>query len=158
MNTEGTGIGLSITEKLVSLLNGKIWVSSIYGKGSDFFFSIPYLGPKNQSVSQKETLKMNLSPSPEIMRPVLVVEDDKTSYMLIKEFLKPLNIEIHHVTDGTDAINFLKVNPKIPIIAQTASAMIGDREKALSAGCDDYITKPLDFKKLQELVKTYLPN
>jgi signal transduction histidine kinase/CheY-like chemotaxis protein len=186
MNTEGTGIGLSIAEKLVSLLNGRIWFNSIYGKGTDFFFSIPYVGPKNQSLSQKKTQKMNLSPIPENMRPILIVEDDKTSYVLIKEFLKPLNVEIHHVTDGKDAINFIKINPdirlilmdiklpfmdgyeatkvikqinpKIPIIAQTAYAMIGDREKALGAGCDDYITKPLDLKKLQELVKPYLSN
>jgi CheY-like chemotaxis protein len=106
--------------------------------------------------------------------------------MLIKEFLRPLNIEIHHVTDGIDAINFIKmnpdvslilmdiklpfmdgyeatkvikqINPKIPIIAQTSYAMLGDREKAIIAGCDDYITKPLDLKKLQELVKNYLSN
>jgi CheY-like chemotaxis protein len=184
MNTEGTGIGLSIAEKLVSLLNGKIWFNSIPGKGSDFFFSIPYVGPKYQSLLQKKTQKMSLSLNPEIIRPILVVEDDKTSYMLIKEFLRPLNIEIHHVTDGTDAINFIKINsdtrlilmdiklpfmdgyeatkaikqinPKIPIIAQTAYAMIGDREKAISAGCDDYITKPLDLKKLQDLVKFYI--
>jgi signal transduction histidine kinase len=185
-NTEGTGIGLSITEKLVSLLNGRIWLSSVVGKGSDFFFSIPYIPPKNQLSSQEKTKKMNLSQNSEIIRPILVVEDDKTSYMLIKEFLRPLNIEIHHVTDGTDAINFIKINPdirlilmdiklpfmdgyeatraikminpKIPIIAQTAYAMNGDREKSLEAGCDDYITKPLDLKKLQELVKPYLLN
>jgi signal transduction histidine kinase/CheY-like chemotaxis protein len=186
MNTEGSGIGLSIAEKLVSLLNGRIWFGSIFGKGSNFFFSIPYIASQNQSASQKKTQKMNLSPTPEIMKPILVVEDDKTSFMLIKEFLRPLNIEIHHVTDGTDAINFIKmnpdirlilmdiklpfmdgyeaikaikqINPKIPIIAQTAYAMLGDREKALSAGCDDYITKPLNLKKLQELVKPYLSN
>jgi CheY-like chemotaxis protein len=127
---------------------------------------------------------MNVSATSEILRPILVVEDDKSSHMLIKEFLRPLNIEIHHVTDGTDAINFIKINPdirlilmdiklpfmdgfeatraikkinpEIPIIAQTAYAMVGDREKALSAGCDDYITKPLDLLKLQELVKRYL--
>jgi signal transduction histidine kinase len=186
MNTEGSGIGLSIAEKLVSLLNGRIWFNSVFGKGSDFFFSIPYDAPKNQPVSQKKTQKMNLSPTSEIIRPILVVEDDKTSYMLIKEFLRPLNIEIHHVTDGIDAINFIKmnpdvslilmdiklpfmdgyeatkvikqINPKIPIIAQTSYAMLGDREKAIIAGCDDYITKPLDLKKLQELVKNYLSN
>ena len=184
MNTEGSGIGLSIAEKLVSLLNGRIWFDSIFGKGSNFFFSIPSVAPKNQSSSQKRTQKMNLSPAAEIMRSILVVEDDKTSYMLIKEFLRPLNIEIHHVTDGADAINFIKtnpdillilmdiklpfmdgyeatkaikqINPKIHIIAQTAYAMLGDREKALSAGCDNYITKPLDLKKLQDLVMLYL--
>jgi signal transduction histidine kinase len=51
LNTEGTGIGLSIAEKLVSLLNGRIWFTSIFGKGSDFFFSIPYIASKNQSFS-----------------------------------------------------------------------------------------------------------
>jgi signal transduction histidine kinase len=186
MNTEGTGIGLSITEKLVSLLNGRIWLSSVVGKGSDFFFSIPYVPPKNQSSSPKKKQMMNVSATSEILRPILVVEDDKTSHMLIKEFLRPLNIEIHHVTDGTDAINFIKINPdirlilmdiklpfmdgfeatraikkinpEIPIIAQTAYAMVGDREKALSAGCDDYITKPLDLKKLQDLVMKYILN
>jgi CheY-like chemotaxis protein len=186
MNTEGAGIGLSIAEKLVSLLKGRIWFNSSQGKGSDFFFSIPYVTPKNQLSLDKKTNKMNLSQTAEKTRPILVVEDDKTSYMLIKEFLRPLNLEIHLVTDGKDAVNFIKINPdirlilmdvklpfmdgyeatkiikqinpKIHIIAQTAYAMIGDREKALSAGCDDYITKPLDLKKLQELVEIYLSN
>jgi CheY-like chemotaxis protein len=59
--------------------------------------------------------------------------------------------------DGYEATKVIKqINPGIPIIAQTAYAMTGDREKAFSAGCDDYITKPLDLKKLQELVKLYL--
>jgi signal transduction histidine kinase len=189
MNTEGTGIGLSIAEKLVTLLKGRIWFNSISGKGSDFFFTLPDIAPKNQSslqVEKKKKLKMKMTANLENLRPILVVEDDKTSYVLIKEFLRPLNIEIHHVIDGTDAINFIKLNPdvclilmdiklpfmdgyeatkaikltnpKIPIIAQTANAMIGDREKALSAGCDDYITKPLDLKRLQEVIKPYLLN
>jgi len=104
---------------------------------------------------------MNLSQSNEIKSPILVVEDDKTNFMLIKEFLRPLNIEIHHVTDGIDAVNFIrinpdirlilmdiklpfmdgykatrvikKINPKITIIAQTGYAMLGDRAKALNA-------------------------
>lgn len=184
MNTEGTGIGLSIAEKLVSLLNGRIWFNSVVGKGTEFFFSIPYAAPKNQSSSFKRPQKMNAVPVPEIPKSILVVEDDKASYMLIKEFLRPLNVDIHHVNDGADAINLIKINPdirlilmdlklpfmdgyeatkaikqinpKIPIIAQTAYAMIGDREKALSAGCDDYITKPLDIKNIQELVSIYL--
>lgn len=174
------------SEKLVSLLNGRIWLNSEFGKGSDFYFSIPHIAPKSNSVSTKRIQNMSLSVANENIRPLLVVEDDKASYLLIKEFLKPLNIEIHHVADGKDAVNFVKlnpdvslilmdiklpfmdgyeatrsikkINPGIPIIAQTAYAMAGDREKALSAGCDDYITKPLDFNKLQELVKRYFSN
>ena len=184
MNTEGSGIGLSIVDKFISLLGGKIWFNSIVGEGTNFFFSLPYIAPSSFSTSNKQLQKIRSSLMVESIKPILVVEDDKVSFMLIKEFLRPLNIEIHHVTDGRDAINFVKMNPeiglilmdiklpfmdgyeatkavkqinsKIPIIAQTAYAMLGDREKAIAAGCVDYIDKPLDSQRLLELVSTYL--
>jgi signal transduction histidine kinase len=184
MNNEGSGIGLSIADKLVNLLGGKIWFSSTFGKGTDFFFSLPYIAPSNFSTSNKQPQKISSSSTVESIKPILVVEDDKVSFMLIKEFLRPLNIEIHHVTDGRDAVNFVKmnpevclilmdiklpimdgyeatkairqINPKIPIIAQTAYAMLGDRENAIAAGCVDYIDKPLESKRLLELVSAYL--
>ncbi len=184
MNTEGSGIGLSIAEKLVYLLKGKIWFKSVYGKGSDFYFSIPSTGKGEKSASGRKSDKMILSQKTKIMRPILVVEDDKTSYILIQEFLKPLDLVLHHVTDGEKAIDYIKlnpeirlilmdlklpsvdgyeatkiikqINPEIHIIAQTAYAMLGDREKAINAGCDDYLTKPIDLKKLQAAVNKYL--
>jgi len=59
--------------------------------------------------------------------------------------------------DGYEATRSIKqINPKITIIAQTAYGMLGDREKAINAGCDDYLTKPLELRQLQELVKKYL--
>ena len=184
MNTEGSGIGLSIAEKLVSLLKGKIWFESVFGKGSTFFFSIPYIISSNQSSSSHNFGQHIKSQSIRNMKPILVVEDDNTSFMLIKEFLRPLNVEIHHVSNGADAVSFIRknldirlvlmdiklplmdgyeatkaikqVNPGIIVIAQTAYGMLGDREKAIIAGCDDYLTKPLELHKLQELVKRYL--
>jgi CheY-like chemotaxis protein len=61
--------------------------------------------------------------------------------------------------NGDEAtIAIRKINPNISIIAQTAFAMLGDKEKALKAGCNDYITKPLESKKLQELVVMHLLN
>lgn len=187
MNNEGTGIGLSLVEKLVTLLDGKIWLKSVEGEGSTFFFSIPFTAPASTSapVSLNNFQKKNIKGISEKKKQILVVEDDKESFFLIEEILRPLNIDIHHVGDGKDAVEFIKMNPetqlilmdmKLPsmngdvatveirkfnqdilIIAQTAYAMLGDREKAIEAGCNDYITKPLESKKLQELV-THLLN
>jgi signal transduction histidine kinase len=186
MNNEGTGIGLSIVEKLVTMLNGRIWLKSVFGEGSTFYFSIPYITSSDIVASPNKSEKENPLLKIENVKAILLVEDNMTSFMLVKELLKPLNLEIHHVTDGTDAINFIKTNPsvclilmdiklpfmdgyeatkaikktnpKIPIIAQTAYAMLEDKEKAIDAGCDDYITKPLNSKKLKEVVNKYLSN
>ena len=183
LNTDGSGIGLSIVERIVSLLGGQIWLKSIYGEGSVFFFSIPnkagYFANQNGK-SQKINNPSTKKPSNKI----LVVEDDEISFLLISEILKPFKIKVHLVADGADAIKFLKkepeirlilmdmklphmdgfeatqaikkLNPQIPIIALTGYAMAGDKEKALSAGCDDYLIKPLDSKKLKTLIGNYL--
>jgi len=188
LNNYGTGIGLSIVEKIVEKLKGRIWFKSVWGEGSSFFFSIPYIKPITDPETEfgQKVHDDSASVAAESRSKILVVEDDKTSFILIKELLKSLNVEIHHVIDGIDAIDFVKINPDtqlilmdvklpgmngydatqaikqinpgIPVIVQTAHAMLGEREKALSFGCDDYITKPLNLKKLQELVKQYLSN
>jgi signal transduction histidine kinase/ActR/RegA family two-component response regulator len=184
MNHEGSGIGLSIVESILKALNGKIWLESEVGKGSKFYFAIPnklsYAGYKKMIIqeNQRQLTKFSRTKS------ILVVEDDRPDYQLIKEGLKSLNVEIHNVTDGKDAIDYIKLYPDtdlilmdfklpylsgyeatkeikricpyIPVIGQTAYAMSGDKERALSAGCDNYITKPLDLVKLQALVESYL--
>jgi len=188
MNNEGTGIGLSIVERLVTMLGGRIWLKSTYGEGSSFFFSIPYLKPTDEPApeSLKKSIRSPRKKTHGNGKRVLVVEDDKESLMLIREILEPMNLIIHHVGNGRDAVEFLREYPetqlilmdmKLPfmngdeaartirqfnkavrIIAQTAFAMVGDKEKALEAGCNDYLTKPLDSKKLRELVARYLSN
>lgn len=188
LNNEGTGIGLSLVEKIVNLLNGKIWLKSRYGEGSSFFISIPYMPPTAGTipVSLRKTQKKLTIEVSGVRKTILVVEDDKESYLLIHEILRPLNIDIHHVSDGEEAVEYMKNNPdtamvlmdmKLPfmngddatmairkfnqntfIIAQTAYAMIGDKEKAINAGCNDYVTKPLESKKLRELITHHLRN
>ena len=67
-----------------------------------------------------------------------------------------MDLKLPHV-DGFEATSIIKkIKPEIPIIAQTAFAMAGDMEKAIKAGCNDYITKPLDSAKLLQMVQSYL--
>lgn len=186
MNTEGSGIGLSIVDKIVKLLKGRIWLESELGKGSNFHFSIPahtataVLTPMPVKSTQEEPKLADT----QFRSAVLVVEDDTNCLYLIKEFLKTLNLNIEQVGDGKAAVEYVKLHPetllvlmdirlplmdgyqataairefntKIPIIAQTANAMISDKEKALQVGCTDYLAKPLEPVKLQEMVRKYL--
>lgn len=184
MNTEGTGIGLSIAEKIVQILDGKIWLQSNPGEGSIFYFSIPYIVSVNEKDEPKEPLAVKVKNDMKSQGKVLVVEDDKASQELIGLILRPLNLEVAYVSDGEEAIGYMvrndhvklimmdiklpkidgyeatsiikKIKPDVPIIAQTAFAMAGDREKAIGAGFDDYITKPLDAPKLLQIVQSYL--
>jgi signal transduction histidine kinase len=184
LNTNGTGIGLSIVEKILKILNGRIWLESTVGKGSSFFFSLPYNRASVVANMGNNIPAMNQNTENGSTKPVLVVEDDKTSFILIKEILSPLKIRILYANDGSVAVEIVKanpdiglilmdiklpvmdgfeairaikkINPKIPVVAQTAFAMTGDREKAIVAGFDDYITKPLESEKLKKLVLSYL--
>lgn len=111
---------------------------------------------------------------------ILVAEDDENNFHLLRILLRNLNAEFIRAWDGEETIELVKQNPDIslilmdlkmpkidgfeatkiikklypnlPIIAQTAFALVGDREKALEAGCDDYISKPIDHKKLNAII------
>ena len=185
LNNEGTGIGLSIVEKIVHKMGGKIWLDSQQGTGSNFFISIPFI---ETSLSPKQihgkdgpiftSLKLKSK------KRILVVEDDLYSSELIVRILDHPNLNIHLVNNGKKAVDFIKknqnidlilmdiktpimdgfealseirkMNKAIPIIAQTAFAMQGDKQKAISFGFNDYLTKPLNIEKLESLLSIYL--
>ena len=115
---------------------------------------------------------------------VLVVDDIEVNNFYISEILRSINVDCVCATNGMDAVEkckndtsiqlvlmdiqmpdmdgvetlqeIKKMRPDLPIIAQTAYALIGDREKFLSLGCDDYLSKPIDPDLLKKTVKKYL--
>jgi two-component system cell cycle response regulator DivK len=116
---------------------------------------------------------------------LLIVEDEDHNYTYIHEILKRTSVGMIRAETGMEAVNLFrehkidmvlmdiklpdvdgyittremkKLNPDIPVIAQTAYAMVQEREKCLQAGCDDYISKPFDPDKLIRLVERYIGN
>jgi CheY-like chemotaxis protein/anti-sigma regulatory factor (Ser/Thr protein kinase) len=178
---EGSGLGLSIVKAYVEVLRGKIWVQSAPGKGSTFSFSIPYYAAeeeKTEILTPDTALKM----SAEKMT-ILIAEDDYASYAYLKSLLSGPGITFLHTTDGKETVKAVRENPglsivlmdlrmpglngleatmqirkfnkNIPIIAQTAYALAGDRETALQAGCNNYISKPLNSRELHKIISRY---
>ncbi len=183
---KGTGLGLAISKELTELLKGNMWVHSDVNKGTRFWFEIPYIKTSNNQLSFPITeSNMEYKISEWKNANILVADDDETGYLFLEELLQSNNIKLSWAKDGLEAIetaNLMHKNldlifmdikmpkidgieatkeikslyPKIPIIAYTALAMNGDKEKCLVAGCDDYITKPLRSETLYQVLDKYL--
>lgn len=179
---EGTGLGLSVSKSLVELMGGKIGVESKINEGSEFYFTLPYRPDDfiDSSVISENNWKEVFNWEDKV---VLVVEDNEPNFEFIRAVLSKTSIRIKWADTGTKAIEMFKeegidivlmdiqipeldgyevtriikeINNEIPVIAQTAYAMSQDRERALSAGCNDYISKPIKPLDLLNLIEKYI--
>jgi len=176
---EGSGLGLSIANGLTKLLGGKLRIESEILKGTSVFISLP-IEPNTTILDNK--LATNKNALKETAK-ILIAEDDDVGYLYLETILKNVSAKIMRAVDGKQAIEICKKNSDIDlvlmdiqlpvlnghevtrqirqfnkdvvIIAQTAYGLSGDREKAMEAGCNDYISKPIKKEKLFSLVKNY---
>lgn len=176
---EGSGLGLSISKAYADLLKGKLWMKSEEGVGTSFYFWLPMNKPvENKPKPKIDTTSKNYKLLSKTR--VLLVEDDPVGTEYLNGILTNKVKKIDCVSNGKEAVDFCKrnaadvvlmdmkmpvmdgwtatklikqYNAEIIVIAQTAYALDGDRKKALEAGCDDFISKPINHDKLYQLIE-----
>ena len=178
----GNGLGLSISKAIVEKLGGKISVKSAPGEGSTFSFTIPYttIVDERPVIEPVETENDNYLKG----KRILVVEDDLNNFYYIEAVFDDKEVELLHAVSGKAAIEICKQNTDIdlifmdiqlpgmngydttreirkfnvdiPIIALTAFVFQDERWKALEAGCNEYLTKPVSGDTLFKAVKRFL--
>lgn len=177
---EGTGLGLAITKRLVEMMNGKIIVQSVFGNGSKFTVYLPQkiIYDKELKVEpQKEVLNL-------VDKKVLVVDDNDLNLKIADRLLKKYNLQVdtcksgyeclEKIKDqtydlifmddmmpkmsGTETLHIIQESPtfKTKVIALTANAIEGMKEKYIEEGFNDYLAKPIDNDELEKVLRRHL--
>jgi PAS domain S-box-containing protein len=180
----GTGLGLTISKNLIQLLGGEISLESVKGKGTSFFVRLPMQVTASKPAEVAVKQKIHESGMPDwSSKQILVAEDEESNYFLLSRILKKTGVNLLWARNGIEAIDLFKanqvdlvlmdirmpvmdgyeatnaiknINKNLPVIAQTAYALKGEREKSLTAGCDNYISKPIDSRELIAVLGKYL--
>ncbi|MBL8233069.1 MAG: response regulator [Bryobacterales bacterium] len=178
----GSGLGLSITKSLVEAMGGSIRASSNLGEGSEFQFEIPLMvetPPQVTGAEEREAAPLVRGSS------ILVVEDNIVNQRVVQKLLQRIGYEVVTAPDGESALQALRertfdavlmdcqmpgmdgyqttrelrlreTGRRTPVLALTASAMAGERERCLRAGMDDYLTKPVDLAELERKLAAHV--
>ena len=193
---EGTGLGMSIVNGLLSQMGTQLEVKSVYGKGSTFSFTVEQtvrdwerIGTREEA--QKALLKEAASYSESFQAPdakILVIDDTPVNLTVVKGLLRSTRIQIDTALSGEEALQLVRqneydilfvdhlmpkmdgieflvanftdsvsINKNTPAVALTANAISGAKELYLSTGFTDYLSKPIDSKKLEEMIARLLP-
>jgi len=185
-NYGGSGLGLAIVKDLVTLMHGHIEVGSEEGKGTSFHLQVPFklsgeTPPALTRISQPKETTYDTFHHVHI----LVVEDNQVNQSLLQQLFKQWQLSFDLAQSGKEAITLLRARKydlilmdiqmpvmdgytatteirkvlKIdtPIIAMTAHALSGEREKCLGLGMDEYISKPVREENLLQLIQRFIP-
>lgn len=177
---EGSGLGLAIIKGIAGLLEARLSFESVPGQGSAFYFTLPQAA--SVSAEKDKTTKKGASLNEQPL--VLIAEDDESNFQVMDMIVrKQTKARVLWAQNGQEAVDLFAQNPqldlilmdlkmpvkdgflatqeirkadkKIPIIAITAYAMSGDEKRALDAGCDDYLAKPVTLKVLMNKLEEY---
>jgi signal transduction histidine kinase/FixJ family two-component response regulator len=182
---EGTGLGLAISRQIVEMMGSKIHVESIYGKGSKFWFDLNLIEATDLIKLEKNNFEQNIIGYQGERRKILIVDDRWENRAVIVNLLEPINFEMIEANNGQDGLekaqkflpNLIITDLSMPvmdgfemtqtlrnlaefknalIIASSASVFSLDRQKSTEAGCNDFLPKPVQARKLFEQLQSYL--
>ncbi|MEJ5384161.1 MAG: response regulator [Fimbriimonadales bacterium] len=179
----GTGLGLAISKKLAELMGGRIGVESEVGVGSLFYVDLPLPAAQPPQAAPDEPTDALPEAFPD--RRVLLVEDNEVNRKVATRMLSKLQLEVDIAVNGLEAVQkatqtaydlilmdcqmpemdgyeatrtLRQQGVQTPIVALTANALEGDREKCLACGMDDYLSKPIQADKLRQTLAYWLGN